>query len=233
MKRNAAAVICALVMLLGAGALVAAAATDHRGVAFSLNAPVSAPLTAFAPGHTACEGPIRVLVASRSVVAYLSTDVLPGSPVSVRITDSETHALVAIGAATPVFPPRKTTVTRIALSATVGAGRSVAVCFRNLGPHLLALIGSSPVDPGIILTVDGRPTGQEATLTFLRPHAPSLLALIPTIIGRAALFRPRWVGPWTFWVLLVGVVGIAVLGPLAVYYASRSDSRSSEQTTAQ
>jgi hypothetical protein len=220
-------------LLLGTGALVAAAATDHRGVAFSLNAPVSAPLTAFGPGHTACEGQIEPLLAFGSIVAYLSTDALPGSPVSVRVTDSATHTLVAVGATTPVFPPAKTTVTRIPLSATIPAGRPVTVCFRNLGSHLLALIGSSPVDPGILLTVDGRATGQEAALTFLRPRAPSLLSLIPTVIDRAALFRPRWVGPWTFWLLVVGLAGIAVLGPLAVRYAARSDRRSSEQTTAQ
>jgi hypothetical protein len=32
-----------------------------------------------------------------------------------------------------------------------------------------------------------------------------MFSLLPTIFSRAALFRPGWVGAWTFWALLVAL----------------------------
>lgn len=65
---------------------------------------------------------------------------------------------------------------------------------------------------GVAPTVDGRPVGQERIAVWFRPPAGSersLLAQIPTIFHRASLFRPAWVGAWTYYVLLGLVLPLA------------------------
>jgi hypothetical protein len=46
-----------------------------------------------------------------------------------------------------------------------------------------------------------------------------MLELVPQAFERAALFRPAWVGPWTFW-LLLGLVAAGVPLLLAAAYRS-------------
>jgi hypothetical protein len=53
-----------------------------------------------------------------------------------------------------------------------------------------------------------------------------MLALVPDAFERAALFRPAWVGAWTFWVLLGLVVAGMPLLLMAAYRSAVIDSTS-------
>ena len=61
-------------------------------------------------------------------------------------------------------------------------------------------------------TLDGRPAGAARVAVWFRPQAGarrSLAAQLPTVFRRASLFRPPWVGPWTYWLLLGLVLPLA------------------------
>jgi hypothetical protein len=38
-------------------------------------------------------------------------------------------------------------------------------------------------------------------------RSTSTLSLIPTIFRRASLFRPSWIGPWLYWLLVAVLAG--------------------------
>jgi hypothetical protein len=79
---------------------------------------------------------------------------------------------------------------------------------------------SSTVRSGT-LSGASRSPGRAATMVFLRPRSISLLSALPTVFHRAALFRPDWVGAWTFWLLLLAVVAAFPLTAIAIWLATR------------
>jgi len=69
-------------------------------------------------------------------------------------------------------------------------------------------LGSGGVEP----TLDGKPAGDARVAVWFRPPAGSersIASQLPTIFERATLFRPPWVGPWTYWLLLGLVLPLA------------------------
>ena len=73
-------------------------------------------------------------------------------------------------------------------------------------------------------TVDGRRLDARVGLWFRPPagERKSLAALLPDAFERAAVFRPGWVGPWTYWLLFLAGVPLllyAVLRLLARAFA--------------
>jgi hypothetical protein len=80
-----------------------------------------------------------------------------------------------------------------------------------------------------LVEADGTASGagrSALALLFLREHPRSLLSLVPTIFRRASLFRPGWVGPWTYWLLSAALLGAFGLAGVAVTRAARSDETS-------
>ena len=77
-------------------------------------------------------------------------------------------------------------------------------CVRALGEG--AAFGGTQGLQGndVPLTVGGSPVEARVALWYLPPvgERRSLLSALPDIARRAALFRPGWVGSWTYWMLL-------------------------------
>jgi hypothetical protein len=70
------------------------------------------------------------------------------------------------------------------------------------------------------VTLAGQEVPTRVALWYKPPagETTTLLAMLPELARRAALFRPGWVGPWTYWMLLCLVtpaVGYAALRLLA------------------
>lgn len=89
-------------------------------------------------------------------------------------------------------------------------------CLRSAG--FVAVGGMANVPPGERpTTVDGRVNFQRVAVWYLPPSGEqrSVLSQLPTIFDRAALFRPGWVGPWTYWIL------VFLWTPLAAYAGLR------------
>ena len=228
MRRHPATISFALVALLGLVALLVGAGTDERDYGFSLTAQVSAPLAPLEPGQIACQGPIHTTTTFAKIEAFLATAAAPGAGLDVSVRDARAGTTLATGRVRPHFASEM--IVNVPLSTTIRAGRTITVCLRSTGPQRIALIGSPASDPGVVLTVAGQRTNSEAALTFLRPRPRSLLSLIPTVFDRATLFRPRWVGVWTFWLLAAGLLVAFGIGGLAIAQAVRADTRSSERT---
>ena len=64
----------------------------------------------------------------------------------------------------------------------------------------------------------GRPAAVRTAFWFRPPagEKASLLFHLPTLFERAALFRPGWVGPWTYWLLFLVVIPALAYAALRV-----------------
>lgn len=199
-------IICAAVAVVGIGALLAAAAADRRWTAFSPDVPPAAPVTTLSPGQQFCQGPFEAIVGFGSVRAWVSPLAAPGAALRMRIK-SLSGSTIATGrirsAYNGNFDPT------FNLDAAVAAEQRVSVCLRSAGPEQVTLLGEN----------------KTVAFLFLRRHPESLLSLLPTMFRRAALFRPSWVGPWTFWLLLGGLLAAFAPAGVAVVHAARSDAR--------
>lgn len=213
----------ALIAVVGLAALVYAAANDVRPIAFSLDIPPTREVAAIEPSQSACEGPVPIAAAFGAIQIFLIPAGAPGPAFQLTVRDFDSGKLLAAGH----LPSGYTTqiAPYIALDATVPSGRRVEVCLHNRGPTGAAPLGG----PGSLTeSVDGTLNPYNVSLVFARRHPRSLLSLVPTVFDRAALFHPRWVGAWTFWVLTGAVLAAFALGGLAIARAARGDARSSE-----
>ena len=118
-----------------------------------------------------------------------------------------------------------------AVEASVGPVASsvpLRVCVRNEGAAPVAINGAPPDTPPDLLGDPGRRA--LPAFTFLREGDASMLSLLPEALRRAALFRPRWVGAWTYWLLLAaamaGLPAALAAGLRAAYTSERSYSAS-------
>jgi len=198
-------IVFAAVAVAGVGALLAAAAADQRWTAFSADVPPSQPVTALSPGQQFCQGPLKAIVGFGSVRAWVSPNAPPGAALQLRVR-SLSGATIASGRIPAgyghFFDPT------FNLGVPVRGSRRVYVCLRSAGPEPVTLLGAN----------------RRLAFLFLRRQPQSLLSLLPTVFKRAALFRPGWVGPWTFWLLLIGLIAAFVLGGIAVAQAASSDA---------
>lgn len=92
-------------------------------------------------------------------------------------------------------------------------------CLRNAGGGKLFLGGEVNARPGQVSpVVDGRALPVRAAIWYRPPAGDkaSILFHLPTIFQRAALFRPGWVGAWTYWLLMLVVVPALAYAALRV-----------------
>ena len=105
-------------------------------------------------------------------------------------------------------------------------GRRLTVCLTtNL--NTFELRGPPAVDPDVVMT--GRNPGLEFSLALLNDRR-SLLGSLSTAFSRAALFKPSWVGGWTFWVLTAALLATFGLAGFAIATASSDDEDQDEQS---
>ncbi|HWF51709.1 MAG TPA: hypothetical protein VG294_13810 [Solirubrobacteraceae bacterium] len=214
----------AVIAVLGLVGLLSAAANDKRTVAFSLDIPPVSEVTILSPQESACEGPLETQAAFGGIQIFLIPGAVPGAAFELTVRDSGSGALLATGHLAPGYTTR--IAPRIILDSAVPAGRSVEVCLHNQGPTRAAPIGG----PGnLVERVQGQIVPLDVTLTFLRRHPRSLLSLLPTAFDRAALFHPRLVGAWTFWLLTGALLVAFALGVVALARAAHGDGDDSEE----
>jgi hypothetical protein len=110
--------------------------------------------------------------------------------------------LTASGSRTPNPSGREQLV---ALDHPIPAGRAVQVCIATSG-GTLTVYGAGAQAPGVV--AHGVLPGMQFAL--LLTHRTSLIGSLSTAFSRAAIFRPSWVGAWTFWVL-AGLLACTIL----------------------
>ena len=118
----------------------------------------------------------------------------------------------------------------MSLHGSVAGSRKIAVCFRDAGPQG-AILSPRPGTPTRVTVERSAEHSDYADigLELRRADDRSLLALLPDAFDRASLFRPGWVGAWTYWCLLAALaVGVPLL--LVRALASAADEDESDST---
>ncbi|MGH2876926.1 MAG: hypothetical protein ACRDLV_11805 [Solirubrobacteraceae bacterium] len=208
------AAVLALLAVLG---LLVAGSQAMAVRTFSIGEPNGGTVATLHVKDTVCEGPVVSHGPARAVAIWGSaTTGLAELTVSVR--DAANARPLASG--TVITDPAPGGYTAH-LMRPVPGGRPVTVCVRgDIGGFLLS--GGSAVAPGVRMT--GAP-GSQFSLVMFSAGDRTLLGSLGTAFSRASLWRPSWVGSWTFWVLTIALLGTFVLAVAAVAGAAADDQR--------
>lgn len=106
------------------------------------------------------------------------------------------------------------------LTRPIPAGTGVRICLTGTSTTF-SLYGAPTPDRQIAMTGHGHRLAFSLSLVNDR-H--SLLGSLPTAFGRASLFKLSWLGSWTFWVLMAGVLASFAVAVVAVASAAGEDS---------
>jgi hypothetical protein len=218
-----------IAFLVGVLALLVAAVTDKRHLAFSLAVRASQPGILIQSGQRVCQRNIDVEEPFDSVSLLLATYFQPGPRLEMRVSDDRSGRTLATGVLPDGYPDSKVSVTK--LDRTVPAAGRATLCVRNTGARKVAMFSGpySDNEPSSG-AIDGRYIAYDLLVEFVRSKPRSTLSLIPDVFQRASLFHPAWVGPWTFWVLaallLVGVPLLLVRALAAAEAGEGADANS-------
>jgi hypothetical protein len=214
-------VVFALTLGAGLGLLTWLGSREESVRAYSLGVPFDRQAASVSPNRGACEGPMQIPAEFGGVRAFAHTTG-GRATLDLSVLESRTRRVLARGRSEvpSSFTPVTATLTR-----AVAAGQRVTVCLTVGGPGRILLNGSNRSTGSIPLRVAGKPVSHEVSLVFLASRRRSLLSQIPTMFARASLFRPGWVGAWSFWALAVLLLFAAVALVIAVSRAALEDER--------
>jgi hypothetical protein len=213
------------VLAIGLIGLLLAGITTKSDVVQSLGVN---PIYAVAPLHpnggTVCEDPIAVSDPIENVRFSVGTHGKPGVPMNVTIYRSQGPQIsqgVLSGGWVDNGQPQEVPVPRVA------SGQLIKVCLTNVGSRWAYGFGDLGVPPDGVefpsgprptitpadATVDGVGIGGDVSMAFVTDQPRSLLTRIPEAFQRASAFRPGFVGPWLYWLLLACIL---IGAPLAI-----------------
>ena len=183
----------------GLAGLVVSAALDRRDLAFTTGVPITRVAEVIAPAETACQTDIRVPAPFRAVELVPRWLKSSAPPLVVELRDSRSGARLARRSVPAGYPDNTRLAVEVGL---VPAGRRIDVCVVNAGSVKVGVEGGkAEAGRGSRLVIQERENERsDLSLRFLgQPR--SVLSQMPLIFQRATLFRPGWVGAWTFWAL--------------------------------
>jgi hypothetical protein len=200
-------------------AVVALLVAGSQGLAvrtLALGAPNQVTVALLHPSTRVCEGPATSPGSIRGVGVW-GTYTGGSVRLTVDVQDAGTRKVLASGELEATTQENQYTAR---LARAVPGGRSLRICLTGgLGAFSLAV--SPAVHPNVVMT--GKGPAQEFSLVLLSDGRRSLLSSLPTAFSRAALFRPSWVGSWTFWLLAIALLAMFGLGAAAVASAAAAD----------
>jgi hypothetical protein len=201
----------ALVALLIAGSSTLVLRT------FALDSANELPVAVVGQSGPVCEGPITSQGQAQAVEVWGAAVAAPAQ-LTVVVQDASTGEPLSAGRLDATTVPSAYTAR---LVAPVAGGRPLRVCLiPDRGS--VTLLGSPAVHPNIVLT-GGKP-GLEYSLALLDETGQSLLGSLRRAFSRASLFRPTWMGSWTFWLLAAALLGTVALGAVAIGAAASADN---------
>jgi hypothetical protein len=194
-------------------ALLVAGSRDVTEREFVLGVPNQRSVALIRPGQRVCEGPVTGRGPIQAVGIW-GGSAIGLSRLSVEVLDAGTRSTLASGKiAATVTGAYVAQLTR-----AVSGGRPLRVCVVG-DLNTFSLLGSNDGDPAVSTAGTH---GGEFSLVLLNQKR-SLLSWLPTAFGRASLFRPSWVGSWTFWLLAAGLLAAFGVGAVAVASAAADD----------
>ena len=194
--------------------LLISGARDMMVREFSIRARDEEPVAVLGPSHSVCEGPVT----SEAQIDAVS---IWGGPVSgvahltVQAQDAVTHQELASGD----IDARATGEHLARLNTPVPGGSPLRICL--IGDlNAFSVLGWFAADRHAVMS--GKNGGLQFSLSLLNNNR-SLLGSLPLAFSRASLWRPSWVGPWTFWVLAIALLATFGLAAAAVASATSAD----------
>jgi hypothetical protein len=209
--RRAGVIVLLAVACAGLAALALLAATDKRDLAFTIGVAPTIPAASLAPGATVCQSPISVAESFTRVRVRAGALRGRGQPLDLTVRSAESRRVLAGGRIAAGYADRTDQATR---TGPVAAGQRIAVCVRNAGLRKAILYGNTAgaAPPSGARRPNRRALTTDVAVVFLKDDRRSMLAALPDVFERASVFRPGWVGPWTFWVLAVlALAGVPLL----------------------
>lgn len=210
------------IAVAGLVGLTVAAIVDRRDLAFSPGVPVTRVAAVLDGGETVCQRRIRAVepfTAIELVPRWLSAS---GPALTLRVSGHRSGQQLARGAVGGGYPDNR--ALRIP-TGTVRAQGRIDVCVTNRGPGRVGIEGGEAESAtGSRMYVDGWLNQASALALRFLGEPRSVASQLPVVFERAALFRPGWVGPWTFWALAL-LVGLGVPALLARALAAARDDR--------
>ena len=200
-QRWAAATVLALALVLAAIAL----ARSQPRLAGTTNVGAQRVVALVVPGRTVCQ---RDLVAPAGTAGARVTVRTAGKPPPLRVTLEAPGARLRAGSVAG-YPSGSSPLVRFRpLGKTIEGAR---VCVR-VDRGRVGLAGGPSA--GHSLLVGGHPRSAQVQVALVRAGSESLLGVVPAAFHRAALFRPGFVGPWTYWLLAALTLALVVACPL-------------------
>lgn len=232
------AVALAAVVAAGVIAVIVVAFTHRSATAQTLGVPPLGPVAGLAHGSEVCQRPIGLADDVDAVRFTASVGSARAGALRVTLRSLAGRTILGEGAVAGRF----SAVTPLTVQVGhVRRGPRVALCFRNTGRVAVDILGDEfygslctpeavaaarvPCVPGRVRPTitssaafqDGNLLRGDVSADFLQDHARSLVARAPLIVARASLFRPGFVGPALWWVLVAcWLVAIPVALVLAV-----------------
>jgi hypothetical protein len=215
---RSAVVAFAVVLVLGLVATVAVGATQGSGLVYSLGATPANPLFELAPGDRSCQSPIIVPGGDRfdRVSFAVGTSGRPGPELEVLVLDDRTRERLAAGTLAGGYADRDEQPLQTVAVGDVETDAWLRICIVNRG-HRRAIVYGQPgiASPNTSARVNGTAVDADMAL-FLEQDERSLIALLPTMLERAATFRAGWITPAVYAVLALLVL---VAAPVALAFA--------------
>lgn len=207
-------ILCGLAGLLVASLLVAGTRRQEIRT-YALDAPNEAPVAQLQPSSQVCEGPLTSAGPAAGAAIWGNSLGL-GTKLTLDIEQAGGRTL----ATAELEPGNAETEWTARLSRTVGGGQPLVVCITD-DRGAFSLFGSATVDNTVVMIGQGQ--GYQFSLVLLSPHNRSFFGSLSTAFSRASLWRPSWVGSWTFWLLAAGFLAAFGLGVAAVARAASAD----------
>jgi hypothetical protein len=213
---------------LGIAALVLVGLGQRSSLVYSLGVNPARVAAELQPGDRACQAPVRAPsgVAFDRVGFRLIASGAPGPPVRVDVRSDATGRTLASGRLQEGYPELGNKGEHVVEVGRVQTDEPLRVCLANDGRRPVAVVGQVGVaSPPTSGTLNGKPIGSDLALN-LRSDDRSLLAGLPDIAKRAAVFRAGWVSPILYLLLAIAIlVGAPLLVIRALRRAAAADTR--------
>jgi hypothetical protein len=219
------------VLVFGGAGLLLAGLTQRRGTVLAAEVQATSIVAVLGPGGLVCQGPVTPAHPVRTLTLWterrLFPDTLtalirqgPGNRLVARAPLAFDHSLPAVpyGSAAQARLPR-----------TLPGEKPYRLCVRADAD--VNILGASASTSSGQLRIGGRESGLAMAFVFGSPHPGTVLGELSSIVERAALFRPGWVGAWTFWALaalFIAAIGLLARGLMSAAAQDNEDDSSDE-----
>lgn len=224
-----------VVLLVGVVAVAVIGFTQHSSLVYSLGVNPSLQAAQLDPGKPACQGPVRVPHgAAFDRVGFLLTAPLGRPPIRAEVREAGSGRVLGTGRVEADSyedfirgHPRETIVE----VGHVQTPKPLELCLVNEGDTAVVAIGQLGIaSPTTSATIDGKPASADISFS-LHSEDRSLIALLPDMAKRAAVFGAGWVTPLVYLVLaLLILVGTPIALARGLAAAARQDADQSGST---